>query len=365
MLSDAKSLDDDEEVLVLDTAASPAGDGSGWEVDLHAWVYEPEEDSVERRLVLQGLKKTVGISPQDPDEEALFAARARLFLVDNERGERVTLRLAGNEVELPPTAADGHTRVTVRLELPAASPAAAAGASPTSPASPRWLPTAVLLPPGDPRSFTGGVQLVPARGISVLSDIDDTVKVTGVTDKRELLANTFLRPFRAVPGMAAAYARWAAQGAAFHYLSSSPWQLYHALSAFLRDAGFPRGALQLRHFRVPDGSFWGLLASPETYKIPAIDKTLRQHPARGFFLVGDSGEKDPEIYGEIARRYPAQVCHVFIRLVTPGPGDEARFAAAFAGVPPERITLFTDPAVLERVPAVTPDAPTPPGEGDR
>jgi len=352
MLSDAKSLDDDEEVLVLDTAASPAGDGSGWEVDLHAWVYEPEEDSAERRLVLQGLKKTVGISPHDPDAEALFAARALLFLGDNERGERVTLRLAGHEVALPPTGADGHGRVTVRLELPPASPAAAAGASPTAPTSPRWLPTAVLLPPGDPRSFTGGVQLVPARGISVLSDIDDTVKVTGVTDKRELLANTFLRPFRAVPGMAAAYTRWAAQGAAFHYLSSSPWQLYPALTAFLQEAGFPRGSMQLRHFRVPDGSFWGLLAAPETYKIPAIEAILRRHPARGFFLVGDSGERDPEIYGEIARRYPDQVRHVFIRFLTAGPGDAARFAEAFAGVPPERVTVFIDPEPLDRVRAV-------------
>jgi phosphatidate phosphatase APP1 len=33
-------------------------------------------------------------------------------------------------------------------------------------------------------------------GVSVISDIDDTVKTSNVVDRSDLLANTFLRPFQ-------------------------------------------------------------------------------------------------------------------------------------------------------------------------
>ena len=47
----------------------------------------------------------------------------------------------------------------------------------------------------------GIAYLYPAQGISVVSDIDDTIKDSSVGDKRELLANTFLRKFRSIDGM--------------------------------------------------------------------------------------------------------------------------------------------------------------------
>ncbi|KAI8050230.1 hypothetical protein BDF22DRAFT_745557 [Syncephalis plumigaleata] len=39
-------------------------------------------------------------------------------------------------------------------------------------------------------------------------------------------------------------------------------------------------------------------------------------PHRRFILVGDSGEKDPEVYAEIARRFPDRVACIFIHDVT-------------------------------------------------
>ena len=47
---------------------------------------------------------------------------------------------------------------------------------------------------------SGYIQLIDPNGISVISDIDDTVKITNVADRRELLANTLLREFVAVRG---------------------------------------------------------------------------------------------------------------------------------------------------------------------
>ncbi|MDH3920995.1 MAG: App1 family protein, partial [Rhodospirillales bacterium] len=206
-----------------------------------------------------------------------------------------------------------------------------------------------VMPKGDRRQFTGQVQFLDPKGLSVISDIDDTIKISVVTDKRELLANTFLREFRDVPGMTETYGRWAEAGAAFHYVSSSPWQLYPALSTFMGHAGFPPGAFHLRWFRLKDETFFNLFAAPEESKIPVIESILRDYPIRKFVLVGDSGEKDPEIYGTIARRHGGQVRHVFIRNVSPQDDQGERFAAAFRGLPETIWTVFRSADELKRI----------------
>jgi phosphatidate phosphatase APP1 len=53
----------------------------------------------------------------------------------------------------------------------------------------------------DEEESTGIIHLIePRQGISVISDIDDTIKISEVLDKVRLLANTFIFPFKAVPG---------------------------------------------------------------------------------------------------------------------------------------------------------------------
>ena len=48
---------------------------------------------------------------------------------------------------------------------------------------------------------TGIIHLIePRQGISVISDVDDTIKISDVLDKVQLLANTFIYPFKPVPG---------------------------------------------------------------------------------------------------------------------------------------------------------------------
>ena len=48
---------------------------------------------------------------------------------------------------------------------------------------------------------TGIIHLIePRQGISVISDVDDTIKISEVLDKVQLLANTFIHAFKPVPG---------------------------------------------------------------------------------------------------------------------------------------------------------------------
>ncbi len=64
---------------------------------------------------------------------------------------------------------------------------------------------------------------------------------------------------------------------------------------------------------------------------------------RSLVLVGDSGERDPEIYGNIARLYPKRVRRIFIRAVKGEKANDERFTKAFKDVPREKWMVFTDP----------------------
>ena len=64
---------------------------------------------------------------------------------------------------------------------------------------------------------------------------------------------------------------------------------------------------------------------------------------RSLVLVGDSGERDPEIYGNVARMYPKRVRRIFIRAVKGEKDNDERFLKAFKDVPREKWMIFNDP----------------------
>jgi phosphatidate phosphatase APP1 len=160
------------------------------------------------------------------------------------------------------------------------------------------------------------------------------------------LATTFLREFRPIDGLAAVYRRWAEQGAAFHYVSSSPWQLYDALAELVDCAGYPPGTFHLRSFRLRDHMLRRLLLIRRQGKVKAMLTLLRAFPTRRFLLVGDSGERDPEIYGALARKFPRQVTGVFIRELPHRPMDFERSRRAFHRLADPRWLVFRSPAEL-------------------
>jgi len=336
------TIDRDEEVLLFPTFGCRVADGQAWEVEIHGWVYARGHRAELLGLLLRALG--IDVDELDPASRALLVERAAWFLVDNESRERVGVRVgeaghAGEQiVSCERSRANGH--FTGHARVPAWAPAtqAASASSPstqpaTAPAAAK-LPLHVLLRRGDARQFTGEVELIDEIGINVISDIDDTLKISEVTDKKSLLRNTFLRPYAAVPGMADVLAAWGRPGGvSFHYVSASPWQLYVPLSSFFKAAGFPRGTFHLKTFRWKDESFFNLFQSPEVYKPPVIEDLLGKFPRRQFVLVGDSGEKDPEIYAALARKHPQQIVRIFIRDIGPAGSNDARFRQVFDGLP--------------------------------
>lgn len=320
---------EDEDLVFFPTAARQ--DGGEWIVPVHAWVFEPEHGSLPREFALASLAKAFGLDDKAV-ESAVFRERARWFLVDNERGKEVITDLS--EQIFGPTEANGHAHGEIRLQRPGRAS----------------LSFRAVLPASDNRVFKGEAVLVPQEGLSVISDIDDTIKISEVTDRNKLLEHTFLKPFEAAPGMADAYTRLANAGAAFHYVSSSPWQLYPALGAFMEDAKYPQGSVHLRLFRVKDDvkddTVFNLLKSSEVTKPPVINKLLTEYPKREFIFIGDSGEKDAEIYGKIARENPGRVKHIYIRRVTLETRHDRRYQTAFESLDPAAWTVFDDPSEI-------------------
>lgn len=320
----------DETVVLFPSYGYLDDDRRHWLVPVHGWIHEP---SLRGELALALLKTGLSLEP-DGEEEKTFRRRAAPFVVDNEEGKTVTVRVAGRAFSLAKSGANGHCFETIRLPVQGVAPPDRGAAAQMT----------VVLPEGDDRRFEGRIEFLPPRGVSVISDIDDTIKITQVRHKRKLVENTFLRSFAEVPGMAGLYQRWQKQGAAFHYLTAGPWQLFGPLSEFAADHGFPPGTYHMKPFRLTDSTFFDLFKEQTEYKRAQIETIFKHFPQRQFVLVGDSGEQDPEIYGETARKFPDQVRAVLIRDVTSQTSDDPRYAKAFREVPGDKWRVFTDPA---------------------
>lgn len=319
----------DERVVFFQTAASLSADGEHWSVPVHLWVFEPTENERIQQQLLKQLNSAAGTVLTAKSRE-IFDGRIRGFLVDNERGKNIGIRIAGTEHVLDDTQADGHFAGMVDVPAARARQHARNG----------WLTVSAIVPADSTQRFTGQVQLVEPEGVTVISDIDDTVKVSEVTDRKKLLVNTFLKPFRAADGMPALYRQWSESGAVFCFVSSSPWQLYPPLLNWMKAEQFPPATFELQRVRFKDSSLLKLFGNPQESKLQRIEPILKRFPRRKFVLVGDSGEKDPEVYAELSRRFPAQVKAVLIRNVTGEESESPRFRKAFQSVPVGRWQLF-------------------------
>lgn len=328
----AFALAKDEEVQFFPTYAHWQESRGEWEARLRGWVFEPEWNSPVRKTFVKSL---LHYAPPDADQK-LFAARVHSFLVDTEEHKTVHVRWRKGPLRKIRSGEHGELRWN--------------DFAPRGPGLKEGATVPVRLDSRD-RTFQGRVLLIGPEGTSVVSDIDDTIKISSVTVHNELLANTFFRAWRTVAGMAPLYQRWAKEGAVFHYVSNSPWPLETELESFLGNGGFPAGTTHLRPFSTKTLIAEEIFKSENRHKQDVLHALLNDFPHRRFILVGDSGEQDAEIYGELARAFPRQVVKILIRRVTPDiPG---RYEKAFAQLDRHLWRLFDEPVqIVSDVPAM-------------
>jgi phosphatidate phosphatase APP1 len=165
---------------------------------------------------------------------------------------------------------------------------------------------------------------LPSAAFGIISDLDDTVITTNVTNRLRMfltvaLLNEYTRmPFKGVAAFYRALQKGAggAENNPIFYVSSSPWNLYPFLTEFLKLHNIPLGTLFLKDF----GSHTIFNSGDHAaHKIKSIESILNAYPDLPFVLIGDSGEKDPEIYGEIVRKYPKRIRTIYIRSINTKP----------------------------------------------
>ena len=295
----------DERVIFFPTVGSRINE-THWSAHIHGWIFEPETESRKRKVAIRGLGKVLDVKT-DTEGGKLLKRRLMPFTVDNQSMKFVLVKVGNNGTggihRLPRSTKNGHFVGHVTLhhdELHDAEDGMV-----TYRAVDR------------DRIFEGFIHLLQSTGTSIISDIDDTVKITNYLDKKEFLKNTFLREFVEVPGMKELFHRCKSNydNCSFHYVSASPYQLFEELQEFFVRVGFPSGSFHLKTIRIKDRTLLQLFADPMDYKLRQIEPLLKTYPMRKFILIGDSGEKDPEIYAELYRRYPGRIEQIWIRNV--------------------------------------------------
>lgn len=98
----------------------------------------------------------------------------------------------------------------------------------------------------------------------------------------------------------------------FFYVSSSEWNLYDYLNEFFKFNQLPKGAFLLNEIK----KLHQLLKVGNTKhqgKFNRIERVLQVFPKQQFVLLGDNSQKDPNIYKQIADKYPDQIFAIYIR----------------------------------------------------
>ncbi|MFT4781919.1 MAG: phosphatidate phosphatase APP1 [Psychroserpens sp.] len=170
--------------------------------------------------------------------------------------------------------------------------------------------------------FPGELLIPNAKAeYGVISDIDDTIIHTGVvsTLKWKVLINSIFKSATSripLEGAADFYHKLHRGSSGKHanpifYVSHSPWNLYRYLEFFLKQNTFPKGPILLRSFK----DIFKKKSGDRPQKHIEILNILKAYPELKFILIGDSGEKDADIYMDVANEFPLQVAAIYLRSV--------------------------------------------------
>lgn len=179
--------------------------------------------------------------------------------------------------------------------------------------------------------------------VVVVSDLDDTVVRTGATSRLKMFKTVLFNnphsrvPFPGIPAFYRALYRGAdgrGENPIF-FISSSPWNFYRLFEEFLESHDIPPGPILLKDFGFGPKKLWKL--PHEEHKLEHVRNLLEIYPDLPFVLVGDSGQKDPEIFRQVVAESPGRIAAVYLRDVTPPERDrevrELGDAAERHGVP--------------------------------
>jgi phosphatidate phosphatase APP1 len=192
-----------------------------------------------------------------------------------------------------------------------------------SPGDGLWANALVSLADGTLATPQPVMQVLPEAKIGIISDIDDTVLHSGITDWKVAAQLTFLhnaRTRKPLQGVAKLYQALQAgpTGAALNpifYVSSSPWNLYDLLEDFMELNAIPLGPIFLRDLGFDTDKF--LKTPGHGHKLERAKSLIERFPQLRWVLLGDSGQADAELYAHAAQEFGHRIAAIYIRDVDP------------------------------------------------
>lgn len=186
-----------EMILFPDIGFQTSLDNNTWKLTVHGWRYNKKK----RKLLLEIgaalwlnklTKKLFGESDKYNISNKINLDRLQPFFL-TDQSEKFILIKIGDSENLVLTGHDGRFYETIEMKDENVQKLKIQQQNNSV------IPYTATF--NDQNTLTGVIQLIePNQGISVISDIDDTIKISEVFDKIRLIANTFIFPFKSVPG---------------------------------------------------------------------------------------------------------------------------------------------------------------------
>ncbi|HET8818345.1 MAG TPA: phosphatase domain-containing protein, partial [Xanthomonadaceae bacterium] len=247
---------------------------------------------------------------EDDDWWDNLLATYRRFESDEVPGVDVRLRFGTTEVAAT-TGPEGYYATTLEPTAPLRDDCL-------------WENAIVSLADGTLATPQPVLQVAPDARIGVISDIDDTILHSAITDWKTAAQLTFLhnaRTRKPLQGVAALYQALqdgpagAMRQAPIFYVSSSPWNLYDLLDDFMDLNAIPCGPVFLRDLGVDEKKF--VKSTGHGHKLERAAGLIERYAHLRWVLLGDSGQADAELYAEAARTFGDRIAAIYIRDVDP------------------------------------------------
>ena len=260
-------------------------------------------------VVIRGRALEADTSRASNDTPSLvdnLAAMAALFL---------TKEIEGEEVRVGSVTAITDNEGYYRLELPRGK------------ARHGWSDVAVFNERVGAKTTHSVLVTNPNAEYGIISDIDDTVIQTKAWSTRKNLWTTvsgsvgtrYVFPDTTTLLRVMSKSMSGRKNPVF-YVSSSPWNLHGFLDAVFTANGVVRGPKFLRDFGIDATKM--ITGKHGDHKGDAIDTILAANPDLAFYLIGDSGQHDAEVYRDAVARHPGRIKGVFLRTEGAGLGPE-------------------------------------------
>lgn len=151
--------------------------------------------------------------------------------------------------------------------------------------------------------------LVPTNGLTIISDIDDILRITQIYEPKLGLLNSFAKPFVPWMNMPEIYANWSRtlDDFHFHYLTTTPEQITRNYMSYIY-ATYPAGSFDTRPLNFSD------VAATLSIRKFLLERIFQTYPQRKFILVADTSNSDVmRDYPAMATEFPGQVQCIFLR----------------------------------------------------